>query len=136
MFGEAQFPEFSQILLKRILKPELVTEAIRGYVEHSLGAGFVRPTITNLTEVYDERSTPSTPLLLLLTPGNDPMESISRLAGQKQKIPYPVSLGKGQAAKARSLLSEVRADGGWVVLQNCHLAPSFMPELAQVVDQL
>ena len=60
-----------------------MTEAIRGYVEHALGAEFVRPAITNLTEVYDERSKASTPLLLLLTPGNDPMESISRLAGQK-----------------------------------------------------
>jgi len=38
VFGEAQFPEFSSILLRRILRPEQVTEAIRGYVEQALGA--------------------------------------------------------------------------------------------------
>ena len=47
-----------------------------------------------------------------------------------------MSLGKGQAARARALVTETRLYGGWVVLQNCHLAPSFMPELAQIVDQL
>jgi len=69
-------------------------------------------------------------MLLLLTPGNDPMESIQRLGEIKQRIPYHVSLGKGQSEKAKALITEVWPNGGWIVLQNCHLAPSFMQELA------
>jgi dynein heavy chain len=94
--------------------------------------------VVNLKELYDARSNANTPMLLLLTPGNDPMETIQRLAEERLRTRHPlqVSLGKGQAVRARALISEARQYGGWVVLQNCHLAPSFMGELAQVVDQL
>jgi hypothetical protein len=34
-------------------------------------------------------------MLLLLTPGNDPMEAIRKAAEEKGKVPYPISLGKG-----------------------------------------
>lgn len=104
------------------------------YIERALGPAFVSPAPSILKRTYDDRSKPSAPILLLLTPGNDPMEGILRLAEDKQRIPHQISLGKGQAAKARSTIAEMRQYGGWVVLQNCHLAPSFMPELAQIVD--
>jgi hypothetical protein len=55
-------------------------------------------------------------MLLLLTPGNDPMESIQRLGEIKQRIPYHVSLGKGQSEKAKALITEVWPNGGWIVL--------------------
>ena len=76
-------------------------------------------------------------MLMLLTPGNDPMEAILRLAEElklRTGKPPQISLGKGQAARARSLIADAREFGGWVVLQNCHLAPSFMGELVQIVD--
>jgi len=109
---------------------------MRRYVEKALGPDFVRPAALTLKELYDARSKASTPMLLLLTPGNDPMEAIQRLADERLRTRHPlqVSLGKGQAAKARALIAEARQYGGWVALQNCHLAPSFMAELAQVVD--
>jgi len=45
---------------------------------------------------------------MLITPGNDPMEYIQRLAEDNKRIPYQVSLGKGQSAKAKALIMEVR----------------------------
>lgn len=82
-FSDVQLPEFSTILLLRILKPELVASAIARYVERALGPAFNRPAPTILKQIYDTRSKPSTPMLLILTPGNDPMEAISRLAEDK-----------------------------------------------------
>ena len=31
---------------------------------------------------------------------------------------------------------EIRKSGGWVILQNCHLGASFLPELEQIVEGL
>jgi hypothetical protein len=44
------------------------------------------------------------------------MEQIRKLGEEKQRIPYPVSLGKGQGDKAKLNIAEVRKNGGWVVL--------------------
>ena len=89
----------------------------------------------SLEEVFDD-SKPHIPMLLILTPGNDPMEQIRKFGEEKGRVPFPVSLGKGQGDKAKALINEIRTFGGWVVLQNCHLAASFLPELEQVVEAL
>ena len=115
-YSGGKFSEFSAILLWKVLKPEGVASRIRGYIAKALGQEFVSAATCSLQEVYEQRSQPSTPMLLLLTPGNDPMERIQRLGEVKQRIPYHVSLGKGQSEKAKALITEVWPNGGWIVL--------------------
>lgn len=91
---------FAWIPLIRCLKPELTTMAVRRYVSKALGKYFVTPILINLREVYEDSSA-HTPLLLILTPGNDPMDQIKKLAEEKQRRVVPVSLGKGQGDKAK-----------------------------------
>jgi len=47
-----------------------------------------------MREALDE-SNNITPLLLILTPGNDPMEQIEKVAAEAKAFRYPISLGKG-----------------------------------------
>ena len=70
---QSTLAHFAWIPLFRCLKPELTTMTIRRYVNKALGRFFVTPVIFQLKEVY-ENSRSHTPLLLILTPGNDPME--------------------------------------------------------------
>lgn len=128
-------PHFAWIPLIRCLKPELTTQAIRRYVSKSLGRFFVAPIIFNLREVY-ESSQAHTPLLLILTPGNDPMDQIISLSKEAQCRVVSVSLGKGQGDKAKQLIKECQKGGSWVILQNCHLSKSFLPELEMLVESL
>jgi len=47
-----------------------------------------------------------------------------------------ISLGQGQGPKASKLIDSAQNLGGWVLLSNCHLMESWMPDLEAIVEQL
>lgn len=47
-----------------------------------------------------------------------------------------LSLGQGQTDKAKAAITEGMKQGQWILLQNCHLSPSFMPILERLVEGL
>lgn len=88
-----------------------------------------------MQQAYDD-STCHTPLIFILSPGADPRLEISNLAdrvGFKDSL-SSLSLGQGQGELAEKAIKLAMLEGRWVLLQNCHLAPSFMPQLEAILE--
>jgi hypothetical protein len=125
------------MMVLRCMRPDRVVAAARRYVVAELGDKFVTPPVFDLALSY-RASAPWQPLVFILSPGADPMSSLLAFAAQRKMAGRvaTVSLGQGQGAVATARIEAAVSAGGWVVLQNCHLAVSWLPELERIVAAL
>ena len=98
----------------------------------SLGDRYAEGVILDLETTWEE-SDLRTPLICFLSMGSDPTNMIEGLAKKKKMECRAISMGQGQEVHARRLLSQSQANGGWVLLQNCHLSLSFLGEVMDTV---
>eukprot|EP00927_Polykrikos_kofoidii_P031997 TRINITY_DN2738_c0_g1_i1.p1 TRINITY_DN2738_c0_g1~~TRINITY_DN2738_c0_g1_i1.p1 ORF type:complete len:3358 (+),score=626.85 TRINITY_DN2738_c0_g1_i1:1049-10075(+) len=126
-----------QALLLYALRPDGVVKAIMAVVGEKLGRFYLEPPPLELDVCYAD-SSPSIPLIYILASGSDPMADIQRLAMSLDMLANinPISLGQGQGPKAIKGIQDGGKDGKWVLLQNCHLAPSFMATLESMVEKM
>eukprot|EP00879_Flechtneria_rotunda_P031363 GHRR01034255.1.p1 GENE.GHRR01034255.1~~GHRR01034255.1.p1 ORF type:complete len:323 (+),score=112.14 GHRR01034255.1:591-1559(+) len=134
---ESRLTVFQKLLVLRCLRPDKVLAGVQDFVSSQLGSSFIEPPPFDLTACFKE-STPTAPLVFVLSPGADPMADLLQLAETlkfSRKFEQ-VSLGQGQGPKAEKLLEVAMERGLWVCLQNCHLAISWMPTLERIVENI
>uniref|UniRef100_A0A672FPW1 Dynein, axonemal, heavy chain 5 n=1 Tax=Salarias fasciatus TaxID=181472 RepID=A0A672FPW1_SALFA len=125
---------FRRLLLIRCWCPDRTIAQARKYIMDAMGDKYTEGVILDLEKMWEE-SDPRTPLICFLSMGSDPTDSIIAL-GKKLKIETRyVSMGQGQEVHARKLLQQTMANGGWALLQNCHLGLDFMDELMDTVAE-
>uniref|UniRef100_A0A3Q2U3D3 Dynein axonemal heavy chain 5 n=1 Tax=Fundulus heteroclitus TaxID=8078 RepID=A0A3Q2U3D3_FUNHE len=125
---------FRRLLLIRCWCPDRTIAQARKYIINAMGENYTEGVILDLEKMWEE-SDPRTPLICFLSMGSDPTDSITAL-GKKLKIETRyVSMGQGQEVHARKLLQQTMANGGWALLQNCHLGLDFMDELMDTVTE-
>jgi dynein heavy chain len=124
-------------LLMFALRADRTVRALQDIVEAKLTRFFLEPPPLELEECYKDGD-PTTPFIYILASGSDPMNDIQRLAEGLDMLSKinPISLGQGQGPKAIAGINEGGKSGKWVLLQNCHLAPSFMNQLEGMVEKL
>ncbi|GCB62030.1 hypothetical protein scyTo_0004192 [Scyliorhinus torazame] len=123
---------FRKLLLIRSWCPDRTIAQARHYIAESLGQKYAEGVILDMEAMWAE-SDNRTPMVCFLSMGSDPTESIERLAKNKNVPCRAISMGQGQEIHARRLLTQSMQDGGWLLLQNCHLGLSFMDELLDTV---
>ncbi|EDS43082.1 dynein-1-beta heavy chain [Culex quinquefasciatus] len=127
---------FQKLLVLRCFRSDKLVPGIEIYVEGLMTRKYVEPPPFNLAASYDE-SNCCVPLIFVLTPGADPTATLLRFAdtqGLGSNRLYSLSLGQGQGPIATKMIDEGTKFGNWVLLQNCHLAQSWMPTLERICE--
>eukprot|EP00937_MAST-01D_sp_MAST-1D-sp2_P002818 g2818.t1 len=137
-----------KLLVVRCLRPDRMTTAVRGFVVKSpvLGAGarFANCDASlNSRAIMDasiKDSTKDTPLYFILSIGANVVKDLDELAleyGMTQGADgtyHNVSMGQGQDQVAERLMEDGHRSGHWVILNNVHLMPSWLPTLEKILD--
>jgi dynein heavy chain len=127
--------ELQDIMVIRCIRPDRVVPAILDFITIKMGEKFVTPPPFDLTGSYAD-STNLSPLIFVLSPGADPFTALNKFAGEKEKEINGISLGQGQGPKAEKLMDVATQNGTWVLLQNCHLATTWMPKLDRILEEM
>ncbi|CAG9462898.1 unnamed protein product [Pedinophyceae sp. YPF-701] len=128
---------FRRLMITRCIRLDKVSSAVQDFVANNLGTRFVEPPAFNLHACYND-SSPVTPLIFVLSAGSDPTAALLQFAGEKgmDSRLFSISLGQGQGPKAEVMMKQGMQDGSWVTLYNAHLAPSWMPSLDRICEQM
>jgi dynein heavy chain len=111
---------------------------VTAFVSENMEQKFVEPPPFNLEECFND-STCMVPLIFILSPGQDPMSQLLKFGdarGFGGKRTNSISLGQGQGPIAKKLIMDAQSNGSWVVLQNCHLAVSWMTTLEKICEDM
>uniref|UniRef100_A0A4W3JT26 Dynein heavy chain 5, axonemal-like n=1 Tax=Callorhinchus milii TaxID=7868 RepID=A0A4W3JT26_CALMI len=123
---------FRKLLLVRSWCPDRTIAQARKYIMDSRGERYAEAVVLDLDKTWEE-SAPRTPLICFLSMGSDPSESIIALGKRLKIVTRSVSMGQGQETHIRRLLQQTMCNGGWALLQNCHLGLDFMDELMDTI---
>ncbi|XP_040286209.1 dynein heavy chain 8, axonemal [Bufo bufo] len=124
---------FHRLLLIRSWCPDRTLFQARKYITDSLHVKYTEPDVLNLASTWEESDT-RTPLIGLLSVGSDPTNQIYALAKKLKLTCRAVSMGPGQGFQACRLLQMSMQQGGWVLLQNCHLGLECMEKLLDTIE--
>ncbi|XP_072257291.1 dynein axonemal heavy chain 3-like [Pyxicephalus adspersus] len=130
--------DFQKLLVLRCVRPDKIIPAVQQFVTDKMGLAYIDPPTFDLQLSYLGSSS-STPLIFVLSSGADPLELLLKFAEEKGMGGInlqTISLGQGQGPIARKMIEKAAEEGTWVVLQNCHLATSWLPELEHICEEV
>lgn len=129
--------DFQKMLFQRSLRPDKMNIAVQDWVTKKMGKVFVEPPPFDLGASFGI-SSPLTPMIFVLTAGADPAAQLQEFAksqGMRDTM-LELSLGMGQGPIAERYIRQACEQGGWVLLQNCHLCISWLPDLEKLCEEL
>ncbi|XP_043978634.1 dynein axonemal heavy chain 1 isoform X2 [Gambusia affinis] len=125
---------FQTLLVLRCLRPDCVIYAVQDFVSAHLGEAFIETQMSDLSVAFKE-SSPTYPIVVILSPGTDPVADIYKFAGVmgfSEKV-SGICLTQRQGSVPESMMRAAMKNGHWVIFQNCHLVPDWLPTLERLI---
>lgn len=127
------FTSFEKLMITKIFHPELIKAAVTDFIAAEMGTQFVNPPRFDIHKSFEE-SNILTPLIFILSPGVDPIETLWLFAerlGYSQSMQM-VSLGADQADYVENALNRAQKQGSWICMENCHLNTEWLTSLENI----
>ncbi|CEO98004.1 hypothetical protein PBRA_006118 [Plasmodiophora brassicae] len=125
---------FLRLMLLRAFRDDRTTMAANLFIRDVMGERYAVPVTQTFEDIWAV-SDHLQPVILMLTPGADPTLALEDLAKRKQVSIFSVSMGEGQEPHARKCIVDGMQQGGWALLQNCHLGLGFMGQLVTMLKK-
>eukprot|EP00485_Elphidium_margaritaceum_P015545 CAMPEP_0202728930 /NCGR_PEP_ID=MMETSP1385-20130828/185872_1 /ASSEMBLY_ACC=CAM_ASM_000861 /TAXON_ID=933848 /ORGANISM="Elphidium margaritaceum" /LENGTH=4770 /DNA_ID=CAMNT_0049395183 /DNA_START=131 /DNA_END=14440 /DNA_ORIENTATION=- len=122
---------FYKMLLIRAMRDDRMTLVSKEFISAIMGEQYVQPSTYTMEEVYGSTPDAATPIILMLTPGADPTQTLKDLARNKGVGINIVSMGEGQEPHATKAITDGMSKGDWALLQNCHLGLKYMSNIPE-----
>ncbi|EAR99019.2 dynein heavy chain 7, axonemal protein (macronuclear) [Tetrahymena thermophila SB210] len=131
----SKVPNFAKLVLVKSLRPDFFAEFLKEFIKTEMGSYFIENVQISIQDTHQE-SIPEQPILFVLSPGDNPQEELKKFAQDCGKYLTFISLGKGQGQIAEESIQDCIQAGSWCILQNCHLAISWLPRLEEIVEDI
>jgi dynein heavy chain 2 len=128
---------FQRVLIIQMLRPDRLHSALVQFCTDMLRIESISPPPLSLAGLYAE-SEPTTPLLLISSPGSDASKELQEFAektvgaGNYEEL----AMGGGQQEVAMHLLRSAASAGTWLCLKNLHLVVAWLPNLEKELSSL
>ena len=124
---EEKLSPINKLIIIKIWRYEKLLFAITEYVKEELGSFFIKAPPSSMEDVFPDTDV-TTPFIYILSVGADPTSVLFKFAKSRDYMDKlnVISLGQGQGPKAEALVERAKKNGEWVMLQNCHLAKSWI----------
>jgi dynein heavy chain len=137
-FGKSKLNALDKLMLLRAMRPDRLINSLSSFVGNVMGKEYVSQKPFNMAETFEETSK-RTPIFFVLFAGVDPTPWVESLGKEKgisaeNKRFINISMGQGQEAPAEAIVKRFAQEGGWVMLQNCHLMSSWVPKLERLLE--
>ena len=141
---EMELPEnldispFERLMLFTCVNKKELIPNISHFVNKTIGFSYTQYPLSDLHKAYLDSSC-MMPIVFILGETADPCPDIYKLAEKLnivgKRLQF-ICMGKGKEKRAEDLMREGIQAGNWVIFQNCHMVPHWLPKLEFMCEGL
>ena len=118
--GYHKLNEFRKLLVYKALRPDRVYGRLCAFLEATMGRKFIEPPTLEYEQIFHQ-SSPSTPILFIVSPEFDPTDDLDALAHTLEVSKGNIcrmSMGQDHLTLFEEKMEQTMKNGGWLIVQN------------------